>query len=179
MSPGVAYTRAKYLRVWVLAVTVEVDSTEKNRWVTIIVLAWSACIITNVFVWAKMGEAKTLPCALLTQRITDKYKIITRTSIKEDQDGRLRLLLRKNLCVPRRDVLSLQERGPKMYKDLWSERKPLCQGFGDDNDKRWTFHLPPTGISPLVGSVFAGCRFGKTSRPVSYTHLTLPTIYSV
>ena len=30
MSPGVAYTRAKYLRVWVLTVTIEVDSTGKE-----------------------------------------------------------------------------------------------------------------------------------------------------
>ena len=50
MSPGVAYTLAKYLRVWDLTVTVEVDSTEKNHWVTIIVLARSACIITNISV---------------------------------------------------------------------------------------------------------------------------------
>ena len=50
MSPGVAYTRVKYLRVWDITVTIEVDSTEKNHWVTIIVLAWSACIITNISV---------------------------------------------------------------------------------------------------------------------------------
>ena len=50
MSPRVAYAQAKYLRVWDITVTVEVDSTEKNRWVTIIVQARSACIITNVSV---------------------------------------------------------------------------------------------------------------------------------
>ena len=55
-------------------VTIEVDSTEKNRWVTMIVLAWSACIMTNVSVWAKMGEAKTLPRALLTQKHTNKIQ---------------------------------------------------------------------------------------------------------
>ena len=33
-----------------ITVTVEVDSTEKNCWVTIIVQARSACIITNVSV---------------------------------------------------------------------------------------------------------------------------------
>ena len=74
-APRVAYTRVKYLRVWDITVTVKVDSTEKNRWVTIIVLAWSVCIITNVSAWAKMGEAKTLPRALLTQKNTDKIQM--------------------------------------------------------------------------------------------------------
>ena len=45
------------------------------------------------------GEA--LPCTAL-DKTPINTKITTRTSIKEDQDGRLRLLLRKNLCVPRR-----------------------------------------------------------------------------
>ena len=42
--------RVEYLRVWDITVIVEVDSTEKNHWVTIIVQARSACIITNVSV---------------------------------------------------------------------------------------------------------------------------------
>ena len=39
----------------------------------------------------------------------------------------------------------------------------MSQGYGDEDDRQ-SFHLPPMRITPLAGSVFAGCRFGKTSR---------------
>ena len=74
MSPGVTYTRVKYLRVWDITVTVEVDSTEKNRWVTIIVLAWSACIITNVSFERRWARLKPYHVLYSHKRTTIKYK---------------------------------------------------------------------------------------------------------
>ena len=87
------------------------------RWGIANTLARNARVATSDTCREQRGEA-LLFTALDKTPINTKQEQDQASSIKEDQDGRLRLLLRKNLCVPRRDVLSLQERGHKMYKDL-------------------------------------------------------------